>query len=262
MKKILPIMVIGILVLSGFGIGATNNPISKENQPFNDDIRLQYKYLDSFLSLVNLSTKDTIAEFKQLLYNTISKKPTGNPRLADGLKNDIDKLSEILQQIAVTDDMTIKESLQIIENNKTLLQQSGINLFCFMRANARYAYFWPWFRLFKVVYGHWYIQHGDEHDRFVKIYNPIIGLQYCENYETADHSGNYICLIGLVPPVVSGDMPAVISRDMHINGFALFSISTIPFVETSRSDYQSYNLFYRYWFERLPFLQRLLGRVA
>ncbi|UCD13637.1 MAG: hypothetical protein JSW60_08785 [Thermoplasmatales archaeon] len=262
MKKILPILVVGILVLSGYGIGATHNHKPRENKPIdNVEIRLQNNYLDFCLSLVGLSTEDTITEFKQLLYNKVSKKPTRNPRFATGLKNDIDKLSEILQQIGVTDDMTIKKSMQIIENNKELLQQSGINLFCYIGANVRYAYFWPWFRLFKVVYGHWYIQHGEK-GRFVIIYNPTIGLQYCKDYDTAEHSGDYICLIGLVPPVIIGHPPPVISRDMHIKGFALFSICTIPFTVPSNNYQQSSNMFFKCWFERLPFLQRLLGWIA
>ena len=210
-------------------------------QPQLDEVEsvLQTKDLDSLLSSYGLDTKDTMGEFEQVLYNLASKRSWRNPSLAAKLMNDIDELSSILEQIGVTDDMTIAESLPIIENNKEQLQEEGINLFCSIDIYLIGGGCLPFLRLYKALYGYWKVLF-DCSSNHVTIYNPIIGLQHCKGWECKEgYSGEFIGMIGFNPPVMFYFVDSASQHTWVRGDFTLFSRSNVPFVESNGGSQQT-----------------------
>jgi hypothetical protein len=265
MKKILSILtvlVVGFFVLSGVGVavitpGATLSfqkqladdgssfvkQISKNSRqqiPDNkhsfimssgQESELQNERLDSLLSLYGIRTEDTIGEFEQVLYNLVSKRKWRNPRLVTKLMNDIDKLSEILEQIGVTDPMTIAEALPIIKNNKERLQEEGINLLCSIDMHAYDGGTFPLVRFYKAIFGRWTM--GPIWTEDYATIKGIIGLQQCDYHNCKnDTEGSFIGLIGNDPPVI-GYAFELTCQPAWVRGFVLFSKSDVPFVESN-----------------------------
>ena len=206
-----------------------------DNQP-SDEVEsvLQNEDLDSLLSSYGLDTEDTMGKFEQSLYNLVSKRKWRNPSLAAELMKDIDELSDILEQIGVTDDMTIAEALPIIENNKEQLQKIGINLFCSINMVTLVGGFcWPPFRRYTALYGIW--RTGYHYGVTIK---GLIGLQHEQcSFCKEKYSGVFIGMNGSNPPVIHYD-PEV--EGWQIRGdLTLFSCSNVPFVNSSGSSQQS-----------------------
>ena len=57
-------------------------------------------------------------------------------------------LSNLFDQIKITDDIKISQALPLIENNREIFQEKGINLFLF---NAYLWASWKWFTLFPII---------------------------------------------------------------------------------------------------------------
>lgn len=223
MKKAL---VIGIIILL---LGISMTPLTQ-----GSDIREfspYHKEVNSILKLYGLNLESTMGEFKHLLNKLVIKRTFRNPSLIAELKNDIETLSYIFDQIGVKDKMTIKQALTLIKNNKGLFQDNGINLFCSIFVFGHPAYGYPWFRLFKVLYGNWGIVEAWG-DNYVKIKSQIIGYQSCEDQMCRNTSGNFIGLITFTPPAIYYTY-MLITPYVRVNGFfTLFSQSDVPFVKS------------------------------
>jgi hypothetical protein len=189
-----------------------------------------YKELNSILKFYRLNLDSTIGEFENLLYKLVIKKDNRNPSLKDELKSNIQKLSVTLRQIGITEDMTISQSLPLIENNKGIFQELGINLFCSVSVRLIGGSSFPHNRFIKVFYGEWRCLGGYPYGpHTVKINSKLIGLQYCEDGECGAQSGEFIGLIGIPPVMIY--IPAITTPMVGIRGnFVLFSHSGLPFV--------------------------------
>ena len=232
MRKVLVVGIIVMFLVVAVAPLTQSIVIEKSNH--------KYKELDSLLNFHGLNTDNTMGDFEQLLYNLVNKRSKRNPTITAELINDIEKLSDIMNKIGVTDDMKIAEAIPIIENNKEQLQEEGINLFCSIHVDAKGGYCYPFFRLFQVLFGNWHCWGGPLHTHhYVKIKSQIVGLQYCEDYECGNKSGDFIGLIGFNPPVMYY-IPYITDPIVYIRGnFSLFSRSDVPFVGSDGNLLQS-----------------------
>lgn len=237
------LLIFSVLPVSGtLMLEKSSIPIScggdkyRDNQS-SDEVEsvLQNEDLDSLLSSYGLGTEDTMGEFEQVLYNLVSKRWWRYPRLAAELMNDIDELSDILEQIGVKDDMTIAEALPTIENNKELLQKIGINLFCSIGMGTLVGGgCWPPFRYYTALYGSWFTGHHCG----VTI-EGLIGLQYVGcSFCKERYSGGFIGMIGSDPPVIHYE-PCPVDGWQIRGDFTLFSRSNVPFVNSSGGSQQT-----------------------
>ena len=190
------------------------------------------KELNSLLKFYGLNIGSTIKEFENLLYKLVTKKQNINVSLLTELKNDIDTLSNVFEQIGTKEDTKISQALPLIKNNKDIFQERGINLFCVIRIYGHPGNGLPYFRLFKVLFGIWQLFWGGLEDN-IRIYNPVIGLQYCGGRMCKETSGRFIGLFTFIPPAIyTPTLP--VTPLIIINGFfTLFSISNVPFVNTN-----------------------------
>ena len=191
---------------------------------------LNYKEFEYYLKYFGLNKKNTIGDFKQLLYNLVTKQEIKYPTLSIELKSNIETLSEIFEQIGINDDLTIIQALPIIEDNSEIFRNVGINLFCLMRIYGHPARGLPYFRLLKCLCGIWYLFY-DWSEHYIKINSPLIGLQYCVAKSCEDTKGVFIGLITFLPPAIWATyLP--ITPYLIINGmFTLFSKSNVPFID-------------------------------
>ena len=237
MRKILPLIIVEILILSGLGVVAVSSNTLRHSQSLDEvESEFQNEKLDSLLSTYGLDTGDTMGEFEQILYNLASKRRWINPSLSAKLINDVDELSDKLEQIGVKDDMTIAEALSIIENNKEQMQEEGINLFCSIDMYAYGGACWPIYRYYKALFGWWGIGHIPDH---VTI-KGLTGLQHCEDNGCKDnYEGTFIGLIGSNPPVMYYFYQSA-SQETWIRGdFVLLSRSNLPFVNYTGGSQQT-----------------------
>jgi hypothetical protein len=210
----------------------------KQPQLEEVDSELQSMDLDSLLTPYGIDTEDTMGEFEQSLYNLVSKERRENPSLAAELMNDVDELSDLLEQIGVTDDMAIAKAIPIIEDNKEKLQAEGKNLFCSIDIYLSIGSCWPTWRLFNAMYGIWDVDEIWDDTSHVTI-KGLTGLQSCEGKKCAeDYEGRFICLIGIKPPVMLYNFQ-VATPYMWVRGFVYFSESNVPFVNSTSNSQQS-----------------------
>jgi hypothetical protein len=195
-----------------------------------DKLDLNFKEIEYYLGHYGLNKKSTIGDFKQLLYNLVTKQEIKYPALSIELKNDIETLSAIFRQIGINDDISIIQALPIIEENSVLFRNVGINLFCVLRIYGHPARGLPYFRLLKCLCGIWYLFY-DWPEHYVKINSLLIGLQYCVAKSCEDTRGVFIGLITFFPPAIWATyLP--ITPYLIINGmFTLFSKSNVPFID-------------------------------
>jgi len=196
----------------------------------NEKLNVKYDELEYFLRFYKLNIQSTISEFEQLLYKLVANQENRYPFLTVQLKNDIEKLSDIFDRIGVTNDLAINQALPLIENNKGIFQELGINIFCSMKVNLIGGSCYPHPRFIKVIYGNWRCWGGYPYGpHTVKIKSIFIGLQYCEDGACGAASGEFIGLVG-IPPVILY-FPAITAPWVFIRGnFVLFSHSSLPFV--------------------------------
>ena len=225
-------LVMGIVVLF-IGVSFTSSSYSLSMIKLSDEVEseVQMEELDSNLSLYGLDTRDTIIEFKQLLFNFASKSKWINPSLLAELIKDIDDLSDILEQIGVTDDMAIAEAILALVNNKEQLQDEGINLFCSIDMYANDGGTFPLIRFYKALFGCWTMGPIWTYEDYATI-KGIIGLQHCDNDCVDNTEGRFIGLIGNDPPVI-GYAFDLTCQPAWVRGFVLFSKSDVPFVESN-----------------------------
>jgi len=202
---------------------------SPHSQTIYNNTNLIEKKIDIFLRFYGLNKKSTIADFEQLLYQLLNKQEIECPKLSAELKNDIETLSLIFDQVGIKDDMKISQALYFIKNNQDIFQEKGINLFCFIRIYGHPGNGLPFFRLFKVLYGVWQLFWGGLEDNVI-IYNPLIGYQHCFGRMCKETSGRFVGLITLLPPAIyTPTLP--VTPCIIINGlFTLFSRSNVAFV--------------------------------
>lgn len=200
----------------------------KQSQLEEVEPELQNMDLDSLLTSYGIDTENTMGEFEQLLYNLVSKKKRGNLLLAAELMKDIDELADILEQIGVTDDISIAKAIPIIENNKEKLQAEGKNLFCSIDIYLCIGSCWPAWRPFMAIYGIWSVDEIWDDTSYVTI-KGLTGLQSCEGKKCAeDYEGRFICLIGYMIYNFQ-----VCTPDIKIRGFVYFSESNVPFINST-----------------------------
>lgn len=227
------LLCVGITILF---LGISLLPITQGT--INEKLNVKHKELDFFLRFHRLNIGSTIGEFKQLLYKLVTKRENRNPSLTVEFKNDIEKLSNIFDQIGVTNDLTIKQALPLIENNREVFQEEGINLFCSIHILGFPGYGNPWIRFFKVLYGEWGIMEAWD-ENYVKIKSQILGCQNCENQSCEETSGKFIGLITFTPPAIYWTY-MLITPYVVINGFfTLFSKSNVPYVKMDGTSQQS-----------------------
>lgn len=196
----------------------------------NVESKSHYKELNSILKFYRLNLGSTIGEFENLLYNLVMKRDNRNPSLTDELKSNLQKLFVTMRQIRITKDMTISQSLPLIEKNKGIFQELGINIFCSVKVKLIGGSSYPHNRFIKVFYGEWRCWGGYPFGpHTVKINSRLIGLQYCEDGDCGAQSGEFIGLIGIPPVMIY--IPAITAPMVGIRGnFVLFSHSGLPFV--------------------------------
>ena len=226
MKK--SMMVIGaativLIILSR--AAAVNIPNSNENiNPVksNSNIIAEENLKDLLLKYYKIDMdKTTMGEFKQILYNLIPKTILRKPALSAELKKDIADLYDILGEIGVTSDMTISQAKTIIENDGEPLRTRNINLICSIDILGIGSTF-PILRILKAVYGMWGIMSNAGSTKAV--IDGLLGRQYAKD---TGCSGRIIGLIGCI---------SMLGREQKfgfpvavVTGFALFSISNVPF---------------------------------
>jgi hypothetical protein len=222
-KEILTVVGITILFL-----GISLLPITQGT--INEKFNVKYDELDYFLRFYKLNIESTIDEFEKLLYKLVAIGENRYPLLTGDLKNEIEELSNIFDQIGVTNDLTIKQALPLIENNKVRFRDLGINIFCSIKVKLIGGSCFPHPRYFKVVYGNWRCWEGYPYGpHTIRIKSIFIGLQYCEDDSCGAASGDFVGLIG-IPPVMLY-FPAITAPWVFIRGnFVLFSHSNLPFV--------------------------------
>ncbi|UCH71909.1 MAG: hypothetical protein JSW62_05815 [Thermoplasmatales archaeon] len=201
--------------------------------------------IQTLLSYYNLDMdRSTMGEFEQLLQNILAKKSLGNKNLVAELSADVEESFNALEEIGVKPGMTITEAMTIIDNNRGLLLPLKFNLLCSIKVRGwgrTIPFFWRVFQ--RAAYGRW-ILHGPVPTKwpaFVYINSPIMGNQYDYSDDTGcEHKG---VLIGLIGKIRTEGRTSDIGWSFLyavVDGFALYSRSTVPFTSSwSSSSIQS-----------------------
>ena len=179
------------------------------SEPQNQDI-------NDLLSKFGLNTESTIKEFKRILHKSVLKNPLGSTKLL----RDLNTLSNTLEQIGVTDDMTIAEAITVIKNNPEPLQERNINMFCTISVFGMGVTIPINRDLVPIALrGGWEIYYTNDPRTHAEIIGSS-GRQYTENVcggRFYFFNGRISCL-GVMPPRA------------QVNGEALVCISDVPFV--------------------------------
>jgi len=201
-----------VLLMVSSATGTNVQPVEQiqkvVSEPQNQDINL-------LLSKYGLNTESTIGEFEKILRNLVLRTPLRAVKLLRNLHT----LSDILEQIGVTDDMTIAEALPVIKNDPKPLQDVGINLFCSVDIEG-YGTTRPIARDTITILGGWSIYYADYPGTHAEI-DGSSGRQYCE-YECG---GRVIGFFGHISCLKFQPAPCA-----TVDGTALYSISDVPFV--------------------------------
>jgi len=229
MKKIKKSLIVfgtaTILMLMVTSIPATSpdTVVNKENKeelltdlPYNIDINTM-----------------TMKELEELVYTELLKTNS----ISSETTEDIDLVFEVLNDIGVEPEMTVANAKNVIETNKeyikTHLNFKKINFMCDVKIELQYFLLagnvgWIEFPSGYIPYVHWAFHGFDSIWEYCDVYiDGLLGLQKIHN-PNIKVSGSLFIFNGSIGSQYD---PIQCTYDGWIDGYALISISNVPFVK-------------------------------
>jgi len=184
---------ITLMMVSSATVLATPQPNERPDFQKNLMKRLLLKYYKIDMD------KTTIGEFKQILYTLASKSNSRDEASATELKNDVDGFYAVINQIGVTQEMTITQAKTVIDNAGGV-NELGYNIICFVGVSGCGITI-PVFRVIHAIYGFWALSCDTLGGQATV--TGLLGTQHQEVSAIGGFGGTVLGLIGTINMVTT-----------------------------------------------------------